>query len=55
LFSTLVVDSFALREKNDSLFIATGRVEVRFDLRDLWDRRILNAISAMGSAVSSLD
>lgn len=41
LFTDLVVDSFALREKNDSLFISTGPVSVRFDLRDLLDRRIL--------------
>ncbi|MCC6316198.1 MAG: translocation/assembly module TamB domain-containing protein [Gemmatimonadaceae bacterium] len=41
LFTELVVDSFAIREPNDSLFISTGRVSVRFDPRDLWDRRIL--------------
>src|SRR5512139_380695 len=41
LFTDLQVDSFAIREPNDSLFIATGRVTVRFDPRDLWDRRIL--------------
>lgn len=41
LFSTLVVDSFAIREKNDSLFISTGPISLRFDPRDLLDRRIV--------------
>lgn len=41
LFTDLVVDSFALREPNDSLFISTGQIRVRFDPRDLLDRRIL--------------
>ena len=41
LFTNLVVDSFALREMNDSLFIATGRIHIRFDPRDLLDRRIV--------------
>ncbi|MEO6444923.1 MAG: translocation/assembly module TamB domain-containing protein [Gemmatimonadaceae bacterium] len=41
LFTNLVVDSFALREKNDSLFVATGRIQLRFDPRDLLDRRIV--------------
>jgi translocation and assembly module TamB len=41
LFTNLVVDSFSLRETNDSLFIATGPVRLSFDPRDLWDRRIV--------------
>lgn len=41
LFTDLTVDSFAIRETNDSLFISTGPVTVRFSPRDLWDRRIL--------------
>lgn len=41
LFTEIVVDSFALRESNDSLFIATGRIRLRFDPRDILDRRIL--------------
>ncbi len=41
LFTDLTVDSFAIREPNDSLFISTGPVSVRFSPRDLWDRRIL--------------
>lgn len=41
LFSDLVVDSFAIRELNDSLFVATGPIRLRFDPRDLLDRRIV--------------
>lgn len=41
LFSELVVDSFAIREKNDSLFVSTGPIAIRFDPRDLLDRRIV--------------
>ncbi len=41
LLTDLVVDSFTLHDLQDSLFIATGRVSVRFDPRDLIDRRIL--------------
>ena len=41
LLSDLRVDSFAIREPNDSLFVSTGPVTIRFEPRDLWDRRIL--------------
>ena len=41
LFSDLVADSFAIRELNDSLLVATGPIHVRFDPRDLLDRRIV--------------
>ncbi len=41
LFTNLVADSFSLRGPDDSLFIATGPISVRFDPRDLLDRRIL--------------
>lgn len=41
LFSNLVVDSFSIRELNDSVFVATGPVHIRFDPRDLLDRRIV--------------
>lgn len=41
LFTDLSVDSFSIREPNDSVFIATGPLVVRFDPRDLWDRRIV--------------
>ena len=36
----LTIDSLNLREANDSLFIATGPIHVRFNARDLFDRRI---------------
>lgn len=35
------VDSLAIRDPHDSLFVSTGRLSVRYDLRDLLDRRIL--------------
>jgi translocation and assembly module TamB len=41
LFTDVTVDSFAIREPNDSLFVSTGPVRLRFDPRDIWDRRIL--------------
>jgi translocation and assembly module TamB len=41
MFNRVVLDSFELRELNDSVFIATGPIEVEFDPRDLMDRRIL--------------
>ena len=41
LFTDITIDTFDLREPNDSLFIATGPLTVRFSPRDLWDRRIL--------------
>ncbi len=41
LFTTVTLDTFALREANDSLFISTGPITLRFSPRDLWDRRIL--------------
>jgi hypothetical protein len=40
-FTGVTIDSIAIRDKQDSLFIATGRVSVRYDLRDLLDRRVL--------------
>jgi len=39
--SGLTVDSLAIRDREDSLFLSTGRVTVHYDLRDLLDRRIL--------------
>ena len=41
LFTEITIDTFDLREPNDSLFIATGPLTIRFSPRDLWDRRIL--------------
>jgi translocation and assembly module TamB len=41
LFSGVTIDSLEIRDDKDSLFLATGPVKIRYDLRDLWDRRIL--------------
>jgi translocation and assembly module TamB len=41
LFTEVTLDTFALREPNDSLFISSGPLRIRFSPRDLWDRRIL--------------
>lgn len=40
-FSGVTIDSIEIRDPDDSLFVATGRVSARYDLRDLLDRRIL--------------
>ncbi len=40
-FTGVTIDSIAIRDSQDSLFLATGRVSVRYDLRDLLDRRVL--------------
>lgn len=40
-FTGVTVDSLAIRDENDSLFVSTGPVSLRYDLRDLADRRIL--------------
>jgi len=39
-FGGVTVDSFAIRDPDDSLFISVGHVSVSYDLRDLLDRRI---------------
>jgi translocation and assembly module TamB len=36
----ITVDSLAIRDKDDELFISTGRVSVSFDLRDIADYRL---------------
>lgn len=41
LLNGVVIDSIEIRDENDSLFLATGRVFVRYELRDLLDKRIL--------------
>ncbi|MGI8619191.1 MAG: translocation/assembly module TamB domain-containing protein [Gemmatimonadaceae bacterium] len=41
LLSGVVIDSIEIRDADDSLFLATGRVFVRYELRDLLDKRIL--------------
>ena len=37
----ITIDSIEIRDHNDSLFLATGRITVRYDPRDLIDRRVL--------------
>lgn len=41
LFTDVAIDSFAIRDRNDSVFVATGPIHIRFDPRDLLDRRIV--------------
>ncbi|HJU90539.1 MAG TPA: translocation/assembly module TamB domain-containing protein [Gemmatimonadaceae bacterium] len=41
LLTGIVVDSFAIRDEEDSLFVSTGRISVGYDPRDLFDRRLL--------------
>src|SRR5919199_6867782 len=41
LVTGVEVDSFAIRDAEDSVFVATGPVRVRYDLRDIVDRRLL--------------
>jgi autotransporter translocation and assembly factor TamB len=41
LLNGVVIDSIEIRDADDSLFLATGRVFVRYELRDLLDKRIL--------------
>ncbi|MGI9078986.1 MAG: hypothetical protein ACR2G6_16910, partial [Gemmatimonadaceae bacterium] len=39
--SGVVLDSFAIRDEDDSIFVSTGRVLVEYDARDLMDKRLL--------------
>ena len=41
LFNGVTIDSLEIRDDQDSLLLATGKVRVRYDLRDLFDRRVL--------------
>src|SRR5215471_7673994 len=42
LITELTIDSIAIREKhNNDLFRSTGRMTLRFDIRDIIDKRIL--------------
>ena len=41
VFTGVTVDSVEIRDDEDSLFVATGRVTVRFDPRDIVDKRLL--------------
>src|SRR5512132_2344364 len=40
-FNGATIDSLEIRDDEDSLFVATGRIRVSYDARDLFDRRIL--------------
>jgi translocation and assembly module TamB len=39
--SGITIDSIAIRDEQDSLFLSTGRVEATYDPRDLIDKRVL--------------
>jgi len=41
LFNGVTIDSVDIRDEEDSLFVSTGRVTVHYDVRDIFDRRIL--------------
>lgn len=47
LVTGFTVDSFSLSDKNDSLFIATGPIRLKFDARDIVDRRILISVASI--------
>ncbi len=54
LFTGLTLDTLELRDRNDSLFIAVGRLELSYDPRDLMDRRILMSRVRIGSLRANL-
>jgi translocation and assembly module TamB len=37
----VTIDSVNIRDEKDSLLLATGKIRIRYDVRDLFDRRIL--------------
>ncbi len=41
LFDGVTIDSVDIRDEEDSLFVSAGRVRVHYDMRDIFDRRIL--------------
>src|SRR3990170_4912372 len=41
LFTGVTIDSLEIRDEKDSLFLRTGPVRVKYDMRDIFDRRIL--------------
>jgi translocation and assembly module TamB len=41
LFGGVTIDSVEIRDENDSLFLRSGPIRVKYDMRDLFDRRIL--------------
>ncbi|MEA2766462.1 MAG: translocation and assembly module TamB [Gemmatimonadaceae bacterium] len=40
-FNGVTIDSVEIRDDEDSVFIASGPIRVEYDVRDLFDRRIL--------------
>ena len=41
LLTGVVVDSFAIRDDEDSLFVSAGPIEITYDPRDILDKRLL--------------
>jgi translocation and assembly module TamB len=41
LVTGVVVDSFAIRDEEDSLFVSAGPIEITYDPRDIVDKRLL--------------
>ncbi|HVD60538.1 MAG TPA: hypothetical protein VNC11_06665, partial [Gemmatimonadaceae bacterium] len=41
LFGGVTIDSIEIRDEEDSLFLASGPIKVKYDMRDLFDRRVL--------------
>ena len=41
LVTGVVVDSFAIRDEEDSLFVSAGPIEITYDPRDIIDKRLL--------------
>ncbi|HXV16670.1 MAG TPA: hypothetical protein VD758_07820, partial [Gemmatimonadaceae bacterium] len=41
LYNGVTIDSVEIRDEEDSLFLATGPIHIKYDARDLFDRRIL--------------
>ena len=39
-FTGVTIDSLELRDDEDSLFVATGRIKLEYDMRDIVDRRL---------------
>jgi len=40
-FNGVTIDSIEIRDDQDSLFVASGPIRIRYDARDIFDRRIL--------------
>src|SRR5215210_8988387 len=40
-FNGVTIDSVEIRDDEDSVFVATGPIHVKYDVRDLFDRRVL--------------